>query len=109
MYSFSLFQTLKVMEKWIFALWLVVVMGCVNTNNNYNKMLDWMNSIEKGASIQQVKASQPDFVIVHWARPDTASRYMRFSIEPKNHHDILKMDNALVFNDKGFVQRSYHK
>ena len=43
------------MEKRIFALWLVVVMGCVNTN------------------------------------------------------DILKMDNALDFNDKGFVQRSYHK
>ena len=38
------------MEKRIFALWLVVVMGCVNTN------------------------------------------------------DILKMDNALDFNDKGFVQ-----
>ena len=109
MYSFFLFQTLKVMEKWIFALWLVVVMGCVNTNNNYNKMLDWINSIEKGESIQQVKASQPDFIIVHWEHPDTTSGYMRFSIEPKNHHDILKIDNALIFNEKGFVQRSYHK
>ena len=86
-------------------------MSCsYSRDNNYNKMLDWMYAIPKGTSIDSVKAHQPTFVIVNWNKPDTSNEgEIRFVVEPKKHYDILKMDNRLVFNEKGFVGRSYHK
>jgi hypothetical protein len=86
-------------------------MGCSNSkDNNYNKMLDWMYSIPKETSIDSVKIHQPNFVIVHWNKPDTSYKgRIHFSVEPKNYYDILKMDNRLIFDEKGYVGRAVHK
>lgn len=98
------------MKNWIFVFSILAV-GCSDsTDNNYNKMLDWMYAIPRGTSIDSVKAHQPTFVIVHWNKPDTSLKgFMRFAVKPKTHYDILKMDNRLVFNEKGYVGRDYNK
>ena len=100
------------MKNWIFVFSILAVSCSNSKDNNYNKMLDWMYAIPKGTSIDSVKAHQPTFVIVHWNKPDTSvKRCIRFVVEPKNYYDILKlkMDNRLIFDEKGYAGRAVHK
>jgi hypothetical protein len=98
------------MKNFLFAIALLMAISCSSGGNNYNKMLDWMREIPKGTSIDSVKKTQPDFVIVNWKNSDSLSKSYRFSVKPKRYYDILQMDNWLSFDSSGgYVGRGYHK
>jgi hypothetical protein len=53
------------MKNILITIVLITAISCSSGENNYNRMLDWMGEIPKGTSIDSVKKSQPDFVIVN--------------------------------------------
>jgi hypothetical protein len=72
----------------------------------YNDTIDWMDSIELGTSLDEVKNSQPDFVKINWDKPDTLENQIRFEIiEIKGNKDVLAMSHYLVFIDNKFEGR----
>ncbi len=98
------------MNNFILSIFLIAVIGCSSKENNYNKMLDWMHGIPKGTTIETVKKSQPDFVIVDWKNRDTFPNSYRFDVKPKDYYDILQMSNWLSFDSNGeYIGRGYMK
>ena len=94
------------MEKLIFLIILLSI-GC--RNDNYNKMIDWTNSIPKGTDINEVKSMQPQYLIIDWENPDTTSKGIEYMITVKNNYDPLNMSNALFFIDNKYKGRNSGK
>lgn len=78
--------------------------------NYYNEMIEWSDSIPRGASIDSVKQIQPDFIEIDWNNPlegDGETRYIITKI--RNNHDVLKMENYLVFVNNQYQGRFAQK
>jgi len=76
----------------------------------YNDTIDWMDNIEHGMSIEEVKSSQPDFLEVNWEKPDTLDHQLLFEIEKiKGNNDILNMSHYLIFVDGEYNGRISRK
>jgi len=76
----------------------------------YNDTIDWMDKIELGTSLEDVKKNQPDFVEIDWNKPDTLDEGLRFRIERiKGNNDILNMEHYLVFSDNKYTGRQSSK
>ena len=100
------------MKKYGFLFVFIVLQSCQNSKeNNYNKMLDWTEQMEKGTTITVVKKYQPSYVTVFWDKPDSISKIIRYPIEPKYYFDPLNLSipNYLAFDSLGgYVGRQYH-
>ena len=76
----------------------------------YNDTIDWMDNIELGTSLGDVKKHQPDFVKINWDKPDTVDNQVRFWVsEIKGNTDMLAMSHLLVFVDNKYTGREPHK
>jgi len=76
----------------------------------YNETIDWMDNIELGTSLKEVKKGQPDFVKINWDKPDTLDNQVRYWVtEIKGNKDILAMSHLLVFVDNKYTGRESHK
>ena len=89
---------------------LIIILLLTSCKSYYNDTIDWMDKIELGTSLEEVKRSQPDFVEIDWNKPDTLDEGVRFRIEKiKGNNDILNMEHYLVFSDNKFVGRKSSK
>lgn len=73
-------------------------------------MLEWIETIEIGLTIEDVKNMQPDYLEIDWEHPQTFENenwYMVTKI--KGHNDILGMSNFLVFIDEKYQGREVRK
>lgn len=76
----------------------------------YNDTIDWMDNLEPGTTLEDVKRGQPDFVTINWDKPDTVDNQVRFWVtEIKGSNDVLRMNHLLVFVDKKYAGRESHK
>ena len=60
---------------------LTIVLFMISCKSYYNDTIDWMDKIEPGTSLEDVKKSQPNFVEIDWNNPDTLDEGLRFRIE----------------------------
>jgi hypothetical protein len=89
---------------------LTIVWLLASCKSYYNDTIDWMDKIELGTSLEDVKKSQPDFVTIDWNKPDTLDEGLRFRIEKiKGNNDILNMEHYLVFSDNKYTGRQSSK
>lgn len=89
---------------------LTIVISLTGCKSYYNDTIDWMDNIELGTSLEEVKKSQPDFVEIEWNKPDTLDQGLRYSIEKiKGNNDLLNMQHYLVFSDNKFQGRKSSK
>ena len=72
-------------------------------------MLNWVEQIPIGASVEEVKKEQPNYVKINWQNPDTIDNSLRYEIKVLRNYDILEMQNFLVFTDNKFQRRDYAK
>ena len=96
----------KLLSKILYFIFLIQFAGC---ENNYNKMLDWVEQIPVGTNIELVKKDQPYYVKIDWQNPDTINNSIYYEIIVLRNHDILRMQNFLVFDDDKFQERAYIK
>ena len=90
-----------------FALLTVLLTAC---KSYYNDTIDWMDNIELGTSLNEVKIHQPDFVKINWDKPDTLDNQVHFWVtEIKGNKDMLAMSHLLVFVDNKYTGRESHK
>ena len=83
--------------------------GCKSYQNDF---ILWSDNIPKHSTIEQVKESQPDYVIIDWDNPEVLddSGNRMFHVKAiKGNRDMLKMGYYLEFDAKGFVARFAHK
>ncbi|CAI8152644.1 MAG: Uncharacterised protein [Formosa sp. Hel3_A1_48] len=87
---------------------LTILTGC---HDYHNDMIDWADGIAIGTDRKSVKAKQPDFLTIDWNKPDTLDNGMlRFTIVAiKGHHDALKMEYFLEFDNNGYRGQFAHK
>jgi len=87
---------------------LTILTGC---HDYHNDMIDWADGIAIGTDQKSVKAKQPDFLKIDWNKPDTLDNGMlRFTIVAiKGHHDALKMEYFLEFDNNGYRGQFAHK
>jgi hypothetical protein len=89
---------------------LTIVVFLTSCKSYYNNTIDWMDKIELGTNLEDVKKSQPDFVEIDWNKPDTLDEGLRFRIEKiKGNNDILNMEHYLVFSDNKYTGRHSSK
>jgi hypothetical protein len=90
---------------------LLLIMALLNAcKSYYNDTIDWMDSIELGTSLEDVKKQQPDFVKIDWGKPDTVDYQVRYWVtEIKGNKDVLAMSHLLVFVDNKYTGRESHK
>lgn len=89
---------------------LAIVLLLTSCKSYYNDTIDWMDKIELGTSLEDVKKNQPDFVEIDWNKPDTLDEGLRFRIERiKGNNDILNMEHYLVFSDNKYTGRQSSK
>ena len=73
-------------------------------------MIEWTDNIEKGTSIEMVKANQPSFVAIDWSNPDSIDKKILYPItDIKGSHDPLNMSHSLVFIDNKYQGRKASK
>lgn len=89
---------------------LTIVLLLTSCKSYYNETIDWMDNIELGTRLEDVKTNQPDFIEIDWNKPDTLDNELRFRIKKiKGNNDILNMDHYLVFSDNKYTGRESHK
>ena len=89
---------------------LTIILFLTSCKSYYNDTIDWMDKIELGTRLADVKKNQPDFVTVDWNKPDTLDEGLRFRIEKiKGNNDILDMEHYLVFSDNKYTGRQSSK
>jgi hypothetical protein len=89
---------------------LTIVILLTSCKSYYNDTIDWIDNIETGTNLEEVKKGQPDFVEIDWNKPDTLDNGLRFRIEKiKGNNDILNMDHYLVFSDNKYTGRESTK
>jgi len=89
---------------------LTIVLLLTSCKSYYNDTIDWMDNIEQGTSLKDVKRSQPDFVKINWNEPDTVDKQVRYWVtEIKGNRDMLAMSHLLVFVDNKYTGRESHK
>jgi hypothetical protein len=92
------------------GLLLTLLLFLTSCRSYYNDTIDWVDSIEPGTVIDNVKKSQPDFVDIDWNKPDTVDNQVKFEIvKIKGNRDVLAMTHYLVFIDNKFEGREIHK
>ncbi len=83
------------------------ICGC--TVGGPNDANDWINSLEKGMTQEEVEASKPDHVTVHWDKPiPTDSVKTEYNVTYEGAEDLRSApgpspDFFLVFQDEMFV------
>ncbi|MFT5513248.1 MAG: hypothetical protein ACI8SE_001654 [Bacteroidia bacterium] len=94
----------------VFVVTLIVlfIIGC---HNYQNEMMLWSAEIPKGATVNEVRVSQPDFLSIDWENGDTfelaTRRYPITKIEGNN--DFLQMGYYLEFDSIGYRGLFGHK
>jgi PBP1b-binding outer membrane lipoprotein LpoB len=100
---------MRKMTKQILTLVLLTVL-LTACKSYYNDTIDWMDNIELGTSLEDVKKQQPDFVKINWDKPDSVDNQVRYWVtEIKGNKDILAMSHLLVFVDNKYSGRESHK
>lgn len=77
----------------------------------YNDTIKWMDNLESGLSIENVKEIQPDFVEIDWEKPAIIDQNEKWYmiIDIKGNYDFLNMSHFLVFTDNKFQYRESKK
>jgi len=89
---------------------MTIVLLLTSCKSYYNDTIDWMDNIETGTNLEDVKRSQPDFVEIDWSKPDTLAQGLRFRIKNiKGNNDMLNMEHYLVFSGNKYTGRESHK
>ena len=62
---------------------------------------EWINAIEKGMTKEEVEASKPDHVTIHWDHPvvDSASTAVEYDVTYEDRTDFFITPYYLVFVD----------
>lgn len=85
---------------------LIIGLLSASCKSYYNDTIDWMDNIELGTSLEDVKRNQPNFVEIDWSKPDTLDEGLRFRIKKiKGSNDILNMNHFMVFSDNKYAGR----
>lgn len=87
---------------------IVVFQSCKSHQNDF---LTWSDNIPPNTSIEAVRSSQPEFVIIDWNNPETLENgNQQFYItDIEGSQDVLKMGYYLEFDSLGFVSRFAQK
>ena len=79
-------------------------------SNHYNDSIEWMDSIEVGTTIDQIKNDKPQFIEIGWNSPDTVENEIHYPVTKiSGSKDLLSMSHSLVLIDNKFVRRDSHK
>ena len=90
---------------------LLILVLLISCNGNQNKFINWADNLPKNSSIENVKKSQPNYVIIDWEHPIKISDNEKiFEVtEIKNSYDALDMNYFLVFRNNKFQYRESKK
>lgn len=87
-----------------------MAMVFVSCNDHYNETVRWIASIKEGTDLEQVRKSQPGFVMIDWDHPsDSTKQSVLYLIGIKNNPDVLGMSNGLFFSNRKYIGRYVHK
>ncbi len=94
-----------------FLKYIFVFIFFLSCNGNQNKFIDWADNLPENSSIENVKKSQPNYVIIDWENPIKISDNEKmFEVtEIKNSHDAIDMNYFLVFRNNKFQYRESKK
>lgn len=90
---------------------LLILVLLISCNGNQNKFINWADNLPENSSIENVKKSQPNYVIIDWEHPIKISDNEKmFEVtEIKNSYDALDMNYFLVFRNNKFQYRESKK
>ena len=90
---------------------LLILVLLISCNGNQNKFINWADNLPENSSIENVKKSQPNYVIIDWGHPIKISDNEKmFEVtEIKNSYDALDMNYFLVFRNNKFQYRESKK
>ncbi|WP_430413170.1 hypothetical protein [Kordia sp.] len=89
---------------------LLILFLAISCKNYYNEMLDWIDTIEIGLNIEDVKNMQPDYLEIDWEDPQNFENEKWYLITKiKGNNDVLGMSNFLVFIDDKYQGREVRK
>ena len=90
---------------------LLILVLLISCNGNQNKFINWADNFPENSSIENVKKSQPNYVIIDWEHPIKISDNEKmFEVtEIKNSYDALDMNYFLVFRNNKFQSRESKK
>lgn len=94
-----------------YLLLLLNLMQFTNCNNYYNETIKWMDSIDGGTTIENVKENQPDFIIIDWKNGISLDdgKIMYPISEIKGNNEILNMSHYLIFKNDRYHGRKSSK
>ena len=90
---------------------LLILVLLISCYGNQNKFINWADNLPENSSIENVKKSQPNYVIIDWEHPIKISDNEKmFEVtEIKNSYDALDMNYFLVFRNNKFQYRESKK
>ena len=93
---------MKYLKYIILISFVFILFSC---KNRYNEAISWIDGIEIGETIKNVKNNQPDFLEIAWLDPlirnesIEETRYLYLIEEIDGSDDILNMQHFLVFKN----------
>jgi hypothetical protein len=98
---------MKNKKSFILLIILTVFSSC---KNYYNETISWADNLKQESNIEEVKKLQPSFVEISWSKPLLIANQKYYEITKiDGNHDILNMQNFLVFEDDKYVGREAMK
>ncbi len=94
-----------------FSKYIFVFILFISCDGNQNKFISWADNLPENSSVENVKKSQPNYVIIDWEHPIKISddEKMFEVTEIKNSYDALDMNYFLVFRNNKFQYRESKK
>lgn len=94
-----------------FLKYILVFIFFISCNGNQNKFINWADNLPENSSIENVKKSQPNYVIIDWEHPIKISdnEKMFEIVEIKKSQDFLQMSHFLVFKNNKYQYRESKK
>ena len=71
--------------------------GCVMKGSHDAN--EWINGLEKGMTQEEVEASRPDHVTIHWDQPIKDSLAVEYDVTYEDRTDFAPTPYFLVFRD----------
>lgn len=91
----------------IILLFCYTAIGC---KNHYNDTIAWIDDLEGGLTIEQVKELQPEYIEIDWKNPVEIFDEKWYLVkEIKGNNDPLAMSHFLSFTQDGYAGRESKK
>jgi hypothetical protein len=81
----------------VHTVFILLLGGCIMAGSHDAN--EWINSLEKGMTKEEVEASKPDHVTIHWDHPIQDSLTVEYDVTYEDRTDFAPTPYFLVFRE----------